>query len=227
MMDNKLISIIIPVKNGKNFLQEALDHIKAQKMNVEIIVIDDASEDDTSEIALSNGCTVFRQAVCQGQVTAKNIGVKMAKGDYILFHDHDDRMRDGALMALYEAMDEQTAAVMAKVQDFYTPGMSQEQMLKAPKKDEPFFGLFTGAVLIRKSALEAIGPFNPQLNTGEILEWETRMREHELSIKKIDFVTTDRRIHATNYGKTNREKEFRDYAMVLRARILAAKGLKR
>lgn len=226
-MDNELISIIIPVKNGKNYLQEALDHIKAQEMNVEVIVIDDASEDETSEIASRNGCRVFRQSVCQGQVTAKNIGVKMAKGDFILFHDHDDRMRTGALRALYEAMDEKCAAVMAKVQDFYTPGMSEQQKMRSPKKEEPFYGLFTGAVLIRKSAMDLIGPFNPQLNTGEILEWETRMSQNGLCIKKIDLVATDRRIHATNYGKTNREKEFRDYAMVLRARIMAAKGLKR
>ncbi len=221
---NELISIIIPVKNGSNFLQEALDHIKAQEMDVEIIVIDDGSRDNTSEIAARNGCIVHRQEVCRGQVVAKNIGLKIAQGVFIMFHDHDDIMRDGALRAIYDAFDEDTAAVMAKVKDFYTPGMTEEQKRHTPIKEEPYFGLFTGAVLTRKSAFDSIGNFNPSLNTGEIMEWEHGLKQNGLTIRKIDIIATDRRVHNSNYGKTNREKEFKDYAAVLRARIMAARN---
>lgn len=223
-MRNELISIIIPVKNGANFLQEALDHIKAQRMNVEIIVIDDGSEDNTSEIAIGNGCVVHRMDVSKGQVVAKNVGLKIAKGAYIMFHDHDDIMCEGALKTLYDAFDDDTAAVMAMVKDFYTPRLTEEQRKCTSIKAEPFYGLFTGAILTRKSAFDIIGDFNPSLNTGEIMEWEFKLKQNNLKIKKIDFVSTDRRIHSSNYGKTDRAKEFKDYAAVLRARIIAERN---
>lgn len=48
---NKLISIIIPVKNGEKYIAETLDGIKKQDLNTEIIVFDDGSTDNTAEIA--------------------------------------------------------------------------------------------------------------------------------------------------------------------------------
>jgi len=223
-MNNELISIIIPARNGSNYLQEALDHIKAQEMNVEIIVIDDGSVDDTSEIARRNGCIICRFPVSRGQVAAKNTGLKIASGKFVMFHDHDDVMRDGALKSIYESFDQDTAAVMAMVRDFYTAGMTEEQRRQTPIKDEPYHGLFTGAVLTRKSAFDVIGDFSPSLNTGEIMEWEFKLQQNNLRIKKIDVVSTDRRIHNSNFGKTNREKEFKDYAAVLRARIMSSRN---
>lgn len=226
-MNNELISIIIPARNGSNFLQEALDHIKAQKMNVEIIVIDDGSEDGTFEIARRNECIICRMPFSHGQVYAKNIGLKLATGSFIMFHDHDDIMREGALERLYTSFDDDTMAVMAMVKDYYTPGMTEEQRSQTPIKDEPYHGLFTGAVLTRKSAFDVIGDFSPSLNTGEIMEWEFKLQQNNLRIKKIDVVSTDRRIHNSNFGKTNREKEFKDYAAVLRARIMSSRNNQR
>ena len=60
---NELISIIIPVKNGHKYLGEAIAGIRKQNMNVEILVVDDASTDDTALIAESLGCKVLRHEV--------------------------------------------------------------------------------------------------------------------------------------------------------------------
>ena len=119
---NALISIIIPVKNGANYLEEALACIERQGMNVEVIVVDDGSEDATGALAEKHGCTVLRHERSCGPVAAKNTGLHAARGSYILFHDHDDRLRENALQTLYEALaeDESIAAVEAKVQDFFS-----------------------------------------------------------------------------------------------------------
>ena len=45
------------------------------------------------------------------------------------------------------------------------------------------------------------------------------MDSNGLKIKKIDFVSTKRRVHATNFGKTHAKTEFRDYAAILRAKL--------
>jgi len=219
-----MISIIIPVRNGENYLEEALVNIRKQDVEVEIVVVDDASTDRTVEIAERYGCKVIRHEICKGQVAGKNTGIKYATGDFVLFHDHDDLLRDGALKVLLDAFDECTYAVEAKVKDFYTQGMTEEQKKFSAIKDEAYWGLFTGAIMMRRSVFDTIGEFTESLNTGEIIEWEYRMNQNSFNIKKIDFISTDRRVHCSNYGKTDKKKEYKDYATVLRAMILAKKS---
>lgn len=219
---NKLISAIIPVKDGCNYLKEAIESLQGQHMSLEIIVVDDGSADDSAGLAARAGCRVLRHPVSKGQVAAKNTGLAAATGEYILFLDHDDRMRPGALQVLYDALeaDPATAAVMARVQDFLSP--DAPPMPGTVIRQEPYWGLFTGAVLIRKHSLDAIGPFSEHLHTGEIIEWRTRMDAHGFRIAKLDLVATDRRIHRTNFGRTAARTEFKDYASVLRERLKAA-----
>ena len=241
---NDLISIIIPVKNGSNYIKEAIEGIQKQNMNIEIIVVDDCSTDNTVEIAESYGCKIVRHETSKGQVAGKNSGLKVAEGKYILFHDHDDIMQEGALKRLYYEFtpdeftpdgftpDEFTPdgftpdgftpdimAVEAKVQDWYSPDLSEEERAKTPIKSEPYWGLFTGAILIKKEVFDKIGYFNESVQTGEIIEWQSKMDLNGFKIKKIDFVSTLRRVHSTNFGKTNQKTEFKNYAAVLRAKL--------
>ena len=218
---NELISIIIPVKNGSNSLKEAIEAIKKQNMNMEIIIVDDASTDNTVKIAEENGCKVIKHDISKGQVAGKNSGIKVATGKYILFHDHDDIMADGALKKLYDEItsDNSLCAVEAKVQDWYSPELSKSEKEKTPIKQDAYWGLFTGAILIKKSVFDVIGFFNESIHTGEIIEWQAKMDKNNFKIKKLDFVSTKRRVHLTNFGKTNKATEFKNYASVLRAKL--------
>ena len=216
-----LISVIMPVKNGEKYIVQALENIRNQNMNVEIIVIDDGSEDRTSEIIKKYNCTLIKNEKSKGQVAAKNQGISVANGEYIIFHDCDDLMRKNSLKTLYDELqnNEKLSAVEAQVKDFYSPDMSEEETKRTTIKREPYYGLFSGAILMRKKIFDIIGKFDENLNTGEIIEWQTKMDRNNLKIKKIDFISTDRRLHSLNYGKTHQRKEFVDYAAVLRARL--------
>ena len=216
-----LISVIMPVKNGEKYINEALENIEKQNMNIEIIVVDDGSTDSTSEIAQKHGCKIIKNLQSKGQVAAKNQGLEAAKGKYVMFHDHDDVMRKDVLSKLYNELksNESLSAVEAKVKDFFSPDMSEESKKTTSIKEDAYYGLFTGAILMKKNIFDKIGKFSESLNTGEIIEWQTKMQQNNLSIKKLDMVSTDRRLHNTNYGKTNTMKEFVDYAAVLRARL--------
>ena len=220
---NDLISVIIPVKNGSKYIIEAIDNIKKQDMNVEIIVNDDCSSDNTVELAKNKDCIVIKNETCKGPVAGKNNALKIVHGKYILFHDHDDIMREGSLKKLYDELvsDESISAVEAKVQDWYSPDLSEEEKSKTPIKQEPYWGLFTGAILMKKDVFDKIGFFNEAVHTGEIIEWQSKMDSFGLKIKKLDFVSTDRRIHSSNFGKTNKNTEFKNYAAILRAKIAA------
>ena len=201
------------------YINQAIEGIKAQSMNVEIIVVDDCSTDNTVEIAESYGCKVIKHEKSKGQAAGKNSGLKVAEGKYILFHDHDDIMREGALKRLYDEFEPDIYAVEAKVQDWYSPDLSEEERAKTSIKPEPYFGLFTGAILIKKEFFDKIGLFNESVYTGEIIEWQTKMDSYGFKIKKIDFVSTNRRIHSANFGKTHQNTEFKNYAAILRAKL--------
>lgn len=216
---SKSVSVIIPVKNGSNYLREAIQSLANQDVPVEIIVVNDGSTDDTAKIAASLGCKVLYHPESKGQVAAKNTGIKEASGDFVLFLDHDDVMREGALKAMYDEIesDPEVSAVQAMVKDFLSPEIGS--MPGTVIRPEPYYGLFTGAILIRRSVFDTIGPFSESIHTGEIIEWSTKMDANGFRIKKIDLVSTDRRIHHTNFGKTDGKVEMKNYASVLRERL--------
>lgn len=180
-----LISIIIPVKNGANYIKQALEAIHKQNVNKEIIIVDDGSTDDTADIARNYDCTIIKNEISQGPVKAKNVALQFAKGDYIMFHDHDDIMEPDILYELFRELEENAdvSAVMAKVRDFYSPDLSEEEKTRTLIKKEPYYGLFTGAVLIRKSVFEKIGLFNDSVTAGEIIDWQSKMCANHLKIK--------------------------------------------
>lgn len=220
-MDKPLISVIIPVKNGTNYLGEALDSLRRQNLNLEIIVVDDGSTDATAELAEKAGCVVLRHPVSRGQVAAKNTGIAAAKGGYILFLDHDDKVRDGALNTMLDALQAapEASAVQAMVKDFRSPEIPDLPGILV--RPEPFYGLFTGAILIRREVFDKIGPFSENVHTGEIIEWFSRVEAIGGKVIKLDLVSTDRRIHQTNFGRTDRQEEMKNYAAVLRERLKA------
>ena len=214
---NDLISIIMPVKNGEKYLKEAIEGIRRQKMNVEIILINDESTDQTEKIAREMGCVVINNEKSLGQVAAKNTGLKQAKGNYIMFHDGDDVMNEKALRTLYDVLisDSSISAAMGKVKDFLSPDCSNFSEVKP----NAYFGLFTGAVLMRREIFDTIGLFTEDIHTGDFIEWKNKMDAHRLGIKKVDIIATNRRIHNHNFGKMHRTTEFQNYAKILRQRL--------
>jgi len=216
-----LISIIIPVKNGANYLAEALGGIRSQNVNVEIIIVDDASTDNTAQIAENFGCLVLKHSTSKGPTVAKNTALKIAKGKYVMFHDHDDVMNQNSLAQMLKEIeeDENIFAVMTQLKDFFSPELSAEEMKKIAIKAEPYFGLFSGAILMKKEIFNVIGLFDETIKAADILEWTSKMRAQNLLIKRLNFPAVNRRIHNSNFGRTNKEKEYKDYAAILRSNL--------
>lgn len=91
----KLVSVVIPAYNAAPFIQETIDSISVQTYsNWEIIIINDGSKDNTASI-----CSSFTDRRIKtihqpnrGVATARNSGLALAKGDYVVFFDADDIM---------------------------------------------------------------------------------------------------------------------------------------
>lgn len=105
----ELVSVIVPVYNGENFLCECLDSVLAQTYQmVELIVVDDGSTDATPEIAdryrRQNGSMRYVRKDNGGQAAARNEGLRHAGGSLIYFLDADDVLHPRALESLARAM---------------------------------------------------------------------------------------------------------------------------
>ena len=92
---DKLVSLIIPVYNQKAFLKRCLDSVLAQTyQNLEIIIIDDGSTDGSDVICNNYANIDIRIQLIHkengGVSSARNIGLELAKGDYVTFLDSDD-----------------------------------------------------------------------------------------------------------------------------------------
>ena len=89
-----LVSIVIPVYNGANYLAEAIESALAQTYrNIEIVVVNDGSSDDgaTESIALSYGNKIHYVFQKNGGVSsALNTGIREMKGEYFSWLSHDD-----------------------------------------------------------------------------------------------------------------------------------------
>lgn len=87
------VSVIIPTYNGGKTIERAINSVLNQtaKVDIEILVCDDCSTDDTTSIAESKGCIVITTGVNSGGPNkGRNLGIGYATGDYIAFLDQDD-----------------------------------------------------------------------------------------------------------------------------------------
>lgn len=115
MTSNPQISIVIPTRNRCALLQETVASVVAQTFaNWELIVIDDASEDETFSWVNGLGdrrIRAIRLEQHSERSAARNRGLNLAGGEFILFLDDDDPLTEAALQTHLEALTRYPAAI--------------------------------------------------------------------------------------------------------------------
>lgn len=96
------VSIIIPVYNAEKYLKRCAESLIKQQENIEILLIDDCSTDNSREIARQlqnqNSCVkVIELEKNKGVSNARNVGIENAHGNYIMFCDSDDWYEENAI----------------------------------------------------------------------------------------------------------------------------------
>ena len=169
-----LVSVIVPCRNAARWLPETLESVLTQQdVNVELIVVDDGSDDDSIAIARGTGprVTVVTQAP-QGVSAARNAGTRMAHGEYLQYLDADDVLTPGTIAARVAALVSSQAdvALTAWVR-WEAAGASfvEGRIERRVMGDRPDVELLTdawwppGAVLYRRSLVEHIGGWRTDL----------------------------------------------------------------
>ncbi|NQV01642.1 MAG: glycosyltransferase [Bacteroidia bacterium] len=204
-MNNPLVSIIIPVYNGENFIAEAVQCVLNQDYYpLEVIVVDDGSTDRSGNIIAQFGNQVnyiFQENA--GPANARNKGLAAATGQFIGFLDADDlwpenRIRE-ALSVLSQHPD------LGFVQGFTKQVFSQGKTIKSDKREETIFGFVMGSALFRRFVFETVGSFDDSMKFCEDLDWFIRAMEFGIPFKIQEKVTLVYRIHDKNFTRDNNQ----------------------
>lgn len=113
-MDNKLISVIIPIYNRAEYLDKCIGSVLEQKdVNTEVILVDDGSTDASAQIcdkyATEHDNITAIHNTNHGVAHARNCGLDAARGDYIFFLDSDDCIAPDGLISLKKALEDNNA----------------------------------------------------------------------------------------------------------------------
>ena len=108
------VSVVIPAFNRASTIGEAVASARQQtRAPREVIVVDDASSDDTAEIARRAGARVIRTERNQGCASARNAGIHAAKSDAVAWLDSDDFWEPNHIEVVAELLDRYPEAALA------------------------------------------------------------------------------------------------------------------
>lgn len=210
-----LISVIIPVYNGEKYLQAALESIFAQAYRpLEVIVVDDGSTDSTRQVALTYGEKIrYVYKENGGIANARNMGIEMARGEYLSFLDSDDLWSTTKLADQLPLLTN-ADMIFGKMTHFYSNVDTEKYT--APAGAEAAY--VAGALLIKRETFLQVGLFNPEYQVGEFIDWMVRAKDKGLSSHLLDKNVLDRRIHGENTTLKKKVNHL-DYLKILRSRI--------
>ena len=212
------LSVVIPAFNAASFLAEALASALGEADGpMEIIVVDDASLDETVAITAGfsgHGVRCIRRPAQGGAGAARNSGIAEATGRHLAFLDADDRWPAGRMRALRKALEQQPAPdiVFGHVRQFSSSPRAANEA-GPPPAIMP--GFVAGAMLLTLEQFRRIGPFDESLHLGEFIDWLARARLAGLTEALIGDVVLERRSHGENLTVRDRV-HFADYARVLK-----------
>lgn len=112
-----MISIIVPIYNAESFLEETIESIRTQKFkNIEIILVDDGSTDNSSAIcenfALKDSRIKCIKQSNSGVSIARNNGLKDARGEYVFFMDADDTIDPEFISSSYDIAEREDSDIV-------------------------------------------------------------------------------------------------------------------
>ena len=211
-----LISCIIAVFNGEQFLREALDSILAQTYHpLEILVVDDGSTDRTPEIVSEYADTVcYLQQSNAGPGAARNTGLRHAKGEFIAFLDADDLWHKDKLarqISCFKAHTELEICV-THAQNFWVPELKEEEKrFQNHRLSKPVPAYITQTLLARRDVFEKLGFFNASFRHVHDSEWFFRAKEQGVVSELLSDVLVFRRLHQTNRSRQSAETSLAEY----------------
>jgi glycosyltransferase involved in cell wall biosynthesis len=225
---SQTVSIIIPTFNSATYLPDALESCLSQThQDIEIIVVDDGSTDDTQEVTRQHPVTYVYQSNA-GAAAARNRGWLEARGDFLQFLDADDVLMptklERCLQVLtpdvdvsytdYECCSSDLQETMTTVRTITPEGNILSPLLNSVRSIFPCH-----APLIRRSAAERTGRFNEELRNAADWYFWIELAAQGASFRYVDEILVRYRATPGSLSKNP--------LGMARGRLLAAEALQR
>lgn len=192
-MDKK-ISVIIPVYNVEKYLARCLNSIiKNTYKNIEIILVNDGSKDKSQEIIDKyknkyGNIIKAREQENKGPAEARNVGIEMASGEYLMFIDSDDFIKEDYIENYVKTLKEADYDLVA---GGYHKWIDGKITYTIALQDEPWakfmiMGPYTK--LYKKSFLQENNIKFVKVNIGEDIYFNLQVNALAKKVKIIDYV---------------------------------------
>jgi glycosyltransferase involved in cell wall biosynthesis len=217
-----LVSVMIGAYNAELYVGEAIESVFAQTYEqIELIVVDDGSDDGTAAVVQSFGDAVrYAHQPRGGNGAARNRAVELARGAYFAFLDADDRFLPNKIERQLQVLQEDPAidAVFGHVREFISPDLAADEAarLRSPAENAPWTA--PNLMLIRRDSFFRVGPFSTAVRVGVTVDWYARALEAGLGMHLLPEVVLERRLHAQNNGLLERDSRSQ-YLHVLKASL--------
>jgi glycosyltransferase involved in cell wall biosynthesis len=204
------VTAAIPVRDGEAYLAEAIESVLAQSRSCDqVIVVDNGSSDRSAEIARGFAPAVeVLHEPRPGIGAARNAALRAARGDLVAFLDADDLWEPAKTvlqLAAFEA-EPRLQLVFGHVRQFVSPDLAAADVgaLRAPATPQP--GLYIGAMMARRTAIDAIGPWPDDVRVSDGLTFLLRAKELDLEQAMLPETVILRRLHGDNHSIANRDQ---------------------
>ena len=207
----KLVSIILPTHNRAATLARSIKSVLEQIYSrFELIVVDDASADDTAQVLNEYADArlhVHRLTEQRGAAGARNFGIAQAKGEFIAFQDSDDEWLPEKLskqMSIFDQNMTDLGVVYADMMRitkegnsvyYEAPQVESDALVNRVTRKYCVENLGIVSCVIKRECLESVGNFNETLPALEDLELFVRLSEkyrfHHIHEALVNYYETD------------------------------------
>ncbi|MDR0811281.1 MAG: glycosyltransferase [Paludibacter sp.] len=239
MTDKPLVSVLIPTYNCAKYIGQAIDSVLAQDyQNLEIIVVDDGSNDDTHDVvqrivetdnypSLRNTVRYFHKPH-SGISATRNLALEKATGEYIAWCDADDYWAEGKLKAQVEYFEKNPDCqiVFTRFQNFLenenidTNDAKIQRVIECDK-NYYYYCIHFASALIKRQIFEKCGNFCENLLFSEDTELTYRFALKGVDIFHcIDTVYYYRRLYGGNITLTKDDNAVETMSAIMKQNLL-------
>ena len=174
-----LVSVIIPTRNYAHYLPDAIASVRKQTHpNIELIIVDDESTDNTAEIAKALGVRYLytKHVGPRNPSNAQNVGIRQSRGDFIVCLAADDMLEPNYIEECLQKFKPNTGFVWTGRQEFGDSHLAQTPNLKSATRKFlfPDPGGALGAMMVRRAAYQKVGLYDLTMKGGE--DWDMAIR---------------------------------------------------
>ena len=229
-------SIILPIYNVEKYLQECMDSILSQTFqDYEVILVDDGSWDGSpalcDALAAHHPCIRVIHKPNGGAADSRNVGLKAAQGEYVIFIDSDDYiLSNDFLISVHSVISQDTDQVLFKYCKYFddTKRLAQctftyqhaaketdyASTIATMVKDDAFFGMAWIRAIRRSLLLQHGISFETGL-TGEDMDWNYKLMIASRKIVFLDIPYIAYRQHVGSVTSSYKMKNLTDYVYIV------------